>query len=172
MAFLGDQFDVTRWTLADWFSWRAGLLAAMLSLLLVVLYKISQRLIWSRNAPGRRIVSWLRRWRANRAGAKRRVVEFYARFEQILARRGLRRPAHQTPSEFADHLATAGQAAGHLPASRLIGPLAAQIVEAFYRVRFGQATLDKEQTDAIEQALARLDEALTIPSSHPQSASS
>ena len=44
------------------------------------------------------------------------------------------------------------------PTPRLIGPLAEQIVAAFYLVRFGQATLDKEQTEAIEHALARLDE--------------
>jgi transglutaminase-like putative cysteine protease len=80
-------------------------------------------------------------------------VEFYRRFEGLLARRGLVRPATQTPRQFAR--AAGVRLAQHTGRGELAAlPLA--VVDAFYQVRFGGRPLDKSQTEAVEHALAEL----------------
>jgi hypothetical protein len=99
----------------------------------------------------------LMRWRYGVASRQRLAlassIEFYRRFEQIANRQGLVRKKGQTPLEF-------GQSAGTTLAQRQgkseLGDLARQIVERFYRVRYGGEPLDKAGSEAVEQALARL----------------
>ena len=67
-------------------------------------------------------------------------VEFYRRFEALLARRGLVRPPSQTQREFA---ARAGRELAQRTGDERLAVLPVQVAEAFYRVRFGGATLDK-----------------------------
>jgi hypothetical protein len=81
----------------------------------------------------------------------RRMTEFYVQFERMLARRGWRRAASQTPDEFGRQLVD-------LFADRspeLIEPCRC-IIRAFYQVRFGGCTLDKTQTQAIEHHLSEI----------------
>ena len=108
---------------------------------------------------------WLRRWdrwtapstrpKAN-GGLRSRTQEvaFYRRFESLLARRGLARPAGQTPREFAVRLAAQPPLNADTPP---LGPLAECIVEAFYRVRFGHAVLEAHEWQSLDATLALLE---------------
>ena len=105
------------------------------------------RWLWRRFARGRR----------RQAGASRgslgRAIEFYHRFEQIFARSGMHRAAGQTPCEFAHAAGT------RLAAASGRGELytrAMQVVEAFYRVRFGRRELDPAAARTVERALEEL----------------
>ncbi|MBN2475315.1 MAG: DUF3488 domain-containing protein [Pirellulales bacterium] len=109
---------------------------------------------------GRRLGRWLRRvwgrWSgrpAAEAGGNRADVEFYRRFERLLARNGLIRRRGQTPREFAADAAArlaAGAGCPHWES------LSLQVVEAFYRVRFGRLPLDSTQAETVEQALGQI----------------
>jgi transglutaminase-like putative cysteine protease len=80
-------------------------------------------------------------------------IEFYRRFEGLLARRGLVRPPAQTPRQFAR--AAGVRLAQHTGRGELAAlPLA--VVDAFYQVRFGGRPLDNSQTQAVEHALVEL----------------
>jgi len=88
-------------------------------------------------------------------------VEFYRRFEGLLARRGLVRLPAQTPRQFARAAAVRlAQPAGGEPgpsAGRGQQPeLPSAVVDAFYQVRFGRRPLDNSQAEAVEHALAEL----------------
>jgi protein-glutamine gamma-glutamyltransferase len=102
---------------------------------------------------GRRL--WARRGGNHLSGRRRRSLDvpFYRRFEQLMAREGLTRAATQTQREFAD-------AAGAHFASRTgdgrLAALPALVADAFYHVRFGRSPLDSRQTQAVEQALAKM----------------
>ena len=82
------------------------------------------------------------------AGA-RSSIEFYRRFEQIVARFGLQRAAGQTPCEFAH---AAGTRLAAVSGRRELYTRAMQVVEAFYRVRFGRHVLDAAAAQTVEQA--------------------
>jgi len=83
-------------------------------------------------------------------------VEFYRRLEAALARFGLVRSPAQTQREFARQ---AGRRIAESTGEGHLAGLPGQVVEAFYRVRFGGTTLDSTQADAVEQALRRLKQA-------------
>jgi hypothetical protein len=102
---------------------------------------------------GPSLMLWLRqRWLRRGVRRNSQAPEFYLRLERLLAQLPLRRTAGQTARELA---AAAGrrlewgsqQAAAELPD---------EIVNAYYRVRFGGAALDKQETEAIEQSLTQL----------------
>jgi transglutaminase-like putative cysteine protease len=84
-------------------------------------------------------------------------VPFYERLEELLAGHGMRRPASQTPHEFA--MAVGGQLS-ETPQRALAAPLPRRVVDAFYRVRFGRHALDKSETEAVERSLLELEAAL------------
>jgi hypothetical protein len=95
--------------------------------------------------------------RSGPAGRRAAVqVEFYRRFETVLARHGLVRPASRTQREFA---VWAGRELAQRAGDQRLALLPVQVAEAFYRVRFGRADLDKPQRDAVEQALSQLEQA-------------
>jgi len=95
--------------------------------------------------------------RARRATRRAPVrVEFYRRFEAVLARRGLVRPASRTQREFA---VRAGQELAQRAGDTRLALLPVSVAEAFYRVRFGGATLDKQERETVEQALTQLERA-------------
>ncbi len=100
-----------------------------------------------------------RLWRRFAGGGDRRrtgaqsSIEFYRRFEQIVARAGLQRAIGQTPCEFACDVGTrlaAVSGRGELFAQAM------QVVEAFYRVRFGRHALDALAAQSVEKALEDL----------------
>jgi protein-glutamine gamma-glutamyltransferase len=94
------------------------------------------------------------RWSGNgRAGTS---VEFYRSWEALWQQWGLDRPACQTPREFArQHGGRLAELAGQ-PQLR---DAANCVIDAFYQVRFGGATLDERQTAQVEDALDRLRQA-------------
>ncbi|HEV3417449.1 MAG TPA: DUF3488 and transglutaminase-like domain-containing protein [Pirellulales bacterium] len=97
--------------------------------------------------------------RRRTAAAVRSRVEFFRRFEALLARHGIRRAPGQTQLELA-HRAAARLTASFGP--RRAAALPARIVSAFYRVRFGHATLDAAEALAVEQMLTEVSKGLGI----------
>jgi len=105
---------------------------------------------WTSRLVGQTDVNWP-------TGRAQQVVEFYQRFERLLGRLGLARGRGQTQREFAAQAARRLADDSHMPS---IDGLKDQIVDAFYRVRFGQATLAEHETKTIETGLSRLEEEL------------
>ncbi|HVC96860.1 MAG TPA: DUF3488 and transglutaminase-like domain-containing protein [Pirellulales bacterium] len=138
-----------------WLTWQGLLLALAALLAMAGAYRVLKL--------AARLVRWLFR---RRVAAKRRTtrpVEFYERFESILASHGLRRPASQTQHEFA---VVAGAQLAETPAMQHASLLPRRIADAFYRVRFGHVDLDKSDVQAIEHDLSELSASLAgIP--HP-----
>jgi protein-glutamine gamma-glutamyltransferase len=150
-----ERLSPAYWGLTNggWFSWRGALVAIVVMLLGTWAYHL-----------GRPIVGRL--WRltigaASTAERGRGDVEFFRRLESLLAARALVRSASQTPREFA--LAVGGQLAESTQTKRA-APLARQLVELFYRVRFGRKALDSQEAAAVEQALSDLAGALALGS--------
>jgi len=133
----------------DWFNWRAGLAAMVLSLLAVGCFRMTHYLL-RRWFPGER--SEL----AAVVGSDTIQVEFYRRFEHLLARYDFVRLAGQTPRELAALVIQ--RIRGLAPAVAVAGPQ--HVVDAFYRVRFGRRSLDSHESQTIEQALIELEGAL------------
>jgi len=132
----------------DYLGWFVALALAIIVVIAVVLYRGLKRLTrWAWR-------SWRQRRIVARAIRRRPEVAFYRRFEALLAKRGLVRPVNQTQLEFARVAGSqlAGQT-GALPAAAL----ARRVVDSFYRVRFGQATLDSRQAEALELVLAEIE---------------
>lgn len=111
-------------------------------LLLIVLWPLGWCLRLARRWAGR-LVGIARRSRAGR-------VEFYDRYERLLARRGCRRRPEQTPWEFLEQALRKSDWAAPVAAW---GPAARLVVDSYYRVRYGGAALDKAESEAVEQAL-------------------
>jgi transglutaminase-like putative cysteine protease len=102
---------------------------------------------------GRRLGAHWTGSRPRRAAGRRVEIEFYRRFENLLARQGLIRAPAQTQREFA---AAAGARLAAVTGENRVAALPAVVAEAFYHVRFGRAPLDNLQTQAVEQALQEL----------------
>lgn len=95
-------------------------------------------------------------WSGNQAALARRQsvrIEFYRRFESLLARRGIVRSLGQTQREFA---AAAGAKLAEITGENRLQPLPAVVVEAYYQVRFGRRPLDNSQAQTVEQAIGEI----------------
>ena len=162
-------WNFAAWRLRDWFSWRAGLAAMTLAALLLLAYRVLSSL-WGR-------LAWPRRVAQQRRSRSRVRVDFYERLERILKKCGLQREPQQTQREFvvvaARHLIARQNAAVRGDSKQLAGErpvesaengqwaeLLGEVVDRFYEVRFGAGTLDKLESEAIEHALTRLEQAL------------
>ena len=134
---------------AAWIVWFAGvagcLLAAVVWLLRLRLRVRRRSLPWSRA-----------RSRGPNSADGRPAVAFYRRFEALLARCGHVRTASQTPQEFVQRAAECLAAAC---GEARVADWARQIVQAFYEVRFGAATLAGDRAAAVEAALQQLGQA-------------
>lgn len=128
-----------------WFSWQGGLIAFFGLCLL-------SGIVWMVKRLGKMLTRWSAR-RQRRARA-RRLVEFYERFQRLLAERGLRRASSQTQQEFA-HSVAATLTAGAVPPS--LRQLPERVTALFYRVRFGDTELTADETRQIEQQLAEFE---------------
>jgi transglutaminase-like putative cysteine protease len=105
--------------------------AVILFLAILWLYRKLRKLeIWSK------LTGWLRRKN------ERVIVEFYERMQKILESKGLRRPPHQTPLEFAFALDM---------------PQAVRITEKYNGVRFGEKSLSVDEASEIEDWLKELE---------------
>lgn len=133
-----------------WFNWRVGALAMLVSF-------VGYYLALGAWAAGRWLAIRLGWGLGPRRARRGPSVPFYREFEELLARHALERPAGQTPREFA--VAVGGQLASSAPVRPAAG-LPRQIVEAYYRVRFGGRALDRGETESVEAALRQLAEAL------------
>ena len=154
---LGGLLNLSRWNgLGGW------LLHVGLPLLLgAVLAGWLGRGLWRR---GRQLWRRLSGRAAAPARCARPRIEFYRRFEGLLARQGLVRAAGQTPRELA-----------RLAAERIVTDTGRQdlaavpgrIVDAFYRVRFGGLPLDNPRREAVEHGLAELEHVAAARSEPP-----
>lgn len=139
-----------------WFNWRGGLVAIVLCWIMVGIWRFTSWVIARQR--GRR------RQHDDAEAARGQQVEFYRRLKALLRRHQMERGSTQTPREFA--VAAGGRLADepqHVPAASL----PRKVVEAFYRVRFGGHVLDKQETEAVEQALLELESVLEPPVSTP-----
>ena len=130
--------------------WLDGLLAIALAIVLFTIGHWGFRAIWAarmRSTGGRRD--------AGRRSPRSQVV-FYRRLESVLARYGMIRPVSNTQREFARE---AGTKLVQRMGDEQLAAIPARVVEAFYRVRFGGPPLDKQEAEAVEQALVQLESA-------------
>jgi transglutaminase-like putative cysteine protease len=80
--------------------------------------------------------------------------EFYRRLERLMARLPIVRRSTETPREMA---VAAGERLAAFPGEAAIAALPGELVTAYYRVRFGKGRLDKVESEAIEQALKKIE---------------
>lgn len=80
-------------------------------------------------------------------------VDFYARFEKLLAKNGIKRSEEQTPLEFADVVRSQ---LDQRAADTSLLEIPKNTVDLFYRVRFGSAPLDTTESERLENSLGRL----------------
>jgi hypothetical protein len=104
---------------------------------------------------------------------KRASIEFYLRMEALLAKAKIDRPAHQTQREFAtasimrllyppleERKRSSEVRHDREDAKEPLLLATRLIVEAFYRVRFGDRSLEADEIDHIEKALNRIEQAV------------
>ena len=128
------------------FDWWSGL---VLTGVLVAAALVGNALVWLI----RRLRGGERRDAGPRQPRRPAIPAFYRRLESLLAKLPLRRAAGETARELA------AAAARRLSENARHGPhadLPREIVEAYYRVRFGGAALDSHEQAAIEHALSAL----------------
>jgi transglutaminase-like putative cysteine protease len=104
-------------------------------------------------------MSWFTwpRWRRRATRPKTPRVAFYERFEQLVAAAGYQRLPQQTPLEFAQAI---GGQLFDMPSRRIAARAPRQVVEAFYRVRYGGQILADDEYAAVERALDDLQRVL------------
>ena len=111
---------------------------------------------------GRALIRWGWRWGRglwkSKRNSNRPKVEFYRRLEGILARRGIRRRASETPMEFA--VAAEARLQDRFAD---VAAIPREVVAHFYQVRFGRGKLDDGGHALLERLLRSLEEALARP---------
>ncbi len=114
---------------------------------LLVLVGLVQLVAWL----GRRLI---RRYRGPRAAyaSGAAAIQFYRRLLALLAEYGLERPPAETPREFARRAAVF--LAGHGSGAEAVADVPPLVVDAFYKIRFGEQTL---VDDDFSHVNARLD---------------
>ncbi|MCS7306694.1 MAG: DUF3488 and transglutaminase-like domain-containing protein [Thermoguttaceae bacterium] len=136
------------WHRRGWFSWQGFVVTFFLGLVGGSLVLLGQKIL--RRLRGQSPTPHV-------SALTRRVVEFYFHMETLLAAHGFRRLPGQTPMEFALRAGTA-------LSQRLQDPqwqhLPAQVVDAFYRVRFGAQVLSPAYSQQIAHILESLKKAL------------
>jgi protein-glutamine gamma-glutamyltransferase len=115
---------------------------------------------FTRAGRGRAGAAW---GRGGSHGQEGKNVEFYRRWEAVFRRWGLDRHPCQTPREFAGE---AGGRLAELAGQPHLRQAANRVIDAFYEVRFGGATLDDQQTADVEQALQHIQQAARRTSSN------
>ncbi len=128
----------------SFFSLRGFLVSFGILLLLVGLIRLGS---WTIRGLVRRISGSKARNSTGMAG-----VQFYRRLLQLLSEYGLERPPAETPREFARRAAIF--LAGHGSGTETVADVPPLVVDAFYRIRFGDHTI---REDDHEHVTARLD---------------
>ncbi len=169
-AFLGQlrkQRDAIVRAARSWGAIVGVALAAVLGAAYLMLKRRAKR------ANALPVMQAVRRWTYRLAGRSepahqsanaRRVVEFYRRFESMLAGAGIMRRRSQTQRELA---ALASERFAARSPTGTIDGLIDRIVTAFYRVRFGQMSLEEQETETLEKALTTLEDEVTTHQHSP-----
>ena len=84
-------------------------------------------------------------------------VDFYERFLKILKSQGIQRKPAETQLEFASG---AGKHFAEYPEQEKISELLQEITSFFYRVRFGDNELSREQQQEIETSIQQFENAI------------
>ena len=82
-------------------------------------------------------------------------IQFYRRLLQLLGEYGLERPPAETPREFARRAAI--YLAGHGSGTEAVADVPPLVVDAFYRIRFGEHTIREDDFDHVTARLDALD---------------
>jgi transglutaminase-like putative cysteine protease len=106
---------------------------------------------------GQRIFRWIKGPAIDSASLTAGIV-FYRRLTQLLAELDLERTPAETQGEFA--VRASKFLHGHAPATQTVAEVPQQVVDAFYRVRFGHLDLEKASLDALEARLDALESSL------------
>jgi transglutaminase-like putative cysteine protease len=98
-----------------------------------------------------------RRWALARSAEASLAVGVlcYRRLVALLEELGLERPPAETPREFARR--AAGFLAGHGSGNESVADVPPLVVDAYYRIRFGQADLDAQASSHVENRLDALE---------------
>lgn len=132
-------FFVALWTGLPSLGWvQVAVLALLLALAVMLVYFLAARLL--------RRIRW--RWPGGRSG---RTLSFYEELLSLLRRKGLRRPAHATPREFA-RTAVAQLAAANEDNHEMLRSIGL-VTDLYYRVRFGGYELTESQRRQVREAL-------------------
>jgi hypothetical protein len=143
---LADSLRLSRWSSLG--AWLLGVVLPLCAGLAAL-----AGMAWALLRAGQKL--W-RRWKARSAArVPRSHIQFYRRWENLLARWGLTRKPGQTPRELAivacKRLARQSQEKG-------LAALPLTVVEAFYHVRFGGQTLDEARSAAVDRAIQELED--------------
>ncbi|MFM2093572.1 MAG: Protein-glutamine gamma-glutamyltransferase [Planctomycetota bacterium] len=141
--------------------WRVLVLLLVIAVLGWLAYRVFAAWCLRNPAAAQALRKWFQRFSWQSRVSRRGTVEFYERFESLLAKCGHRRGESQTPWEFFERIRDSFASR----APQLIEPCR-QVVQAFYQVRFGQTALNTDQSQAIERHLAEL-RTLLESSTHP-----
>ena len=137
------------------FNWRAGLVTAVALLMLSGVLRLLKDPFWQ-------LLGSLRSRQRPSPRRRRGQIEFYSRFETLLARYGWTRSAGTTHREFALEV---NADLIHTLSQRAVAVIPRRLVETFYRVRFGGEALDVDETQSLERSLEDLERALSSRSS-------
>ncbi len=125
----------------------------LLGLLLLLAAALLAGAGWLAQRVERRLVAMWTGSLSRQGGRRGTEVEFYRRFERLLAPWGATRGPAQTQREFA---AAAGARLAALTGESRLETLALAVADAFYHVRFGQLPLDSLQAETVEHALLEI----------------
>jgi transglutaminase-like putative cysteine protease len=154
------------------FNWVAALLGSGSMAAIILLLRMLVRLAaapeftWMENGQSksrgflarliRSIRKWLAPWTPGESTLQRRVA-FYDQLLRVLQAHGLSKPASATPQQFAEH---AGLELARSPRAATVARVPAELVDRYYRVRFGHENLSAPETDAVGRLLEQLSDAL------------
>ncbi|WP_435006301.1 transglutaminase TgpA family protein [Tundrisphaera lichenicola] len=112
-----------------------------------------------------RLANWSIRWLIRRiSGSKSSEssdsagIVFYRRLLHLLAGYGLERPPAETPREFARRAAI--YLSGHGSGAEAVSDVPPLVVDAFYRIRFGEHTISDEESHHVTARLDALESRL------------
>ncbi len=147
VAFLKDP--------GQWISWTGGFIAFLIMATASSLYWSAKKLYY--------LVRFIYRRQKYRLESQSIRIEFYERFQALLAKYGMHRQPAQTQREFADEVV---QRLHERHPEQLPDQLPRVITSFFYECRFGLLTLSPVDIQSVEQSLAQLEQLLATPVGH------
>ncbi len=134
----------------DWFSWKIWAITFIFLWVMYLFLQMVRRLLPI-------LLSIIKNRILRRRKRHRQGVDFYERFQKLLAKDGLSRDAFQTQREFANQVEQDRK--NQLAASGL-DHFPDDITDLFYRVRFGERPLSESESQTISKELQRLESCL------------